>query len=136
MLAERRAFRRLARVSAQLARPAAGDAVVPELFGAQRGGRSVDEAHGNLYSDFPAPGRPPPPTPVPGYLAHTAPSAAQLAAWVEQFHTEGFLYLPSVLPPALCAQLRSDLDWALANSGEAGGHFPPRMFELSAANLS
>jgi hypothetical protein len=43
-----------------------------------------------------------------------------------------------VLPPALCAQLRSDLDWAVANrpSGEGSANFHPRMFELSAANLS
>ena len=86
MAPQRRSSRRLARVAAHLL--AAGpDAVVPELFGPQRGGRAVDESHGNQHDDFPCPGRPPPPTPVEGYLAHTAPSEAQLAAWVEQFHT-------------------------------------------------
>jgi hypothetical protein len=90
--------RRMARVAGHLV--AAGNtsedtSVVP--YGAQRGsGGSVDKSHGNHHDDFPAPGRPPPATAVPGYLAHTAPSEGQLAAWVEQFHTEGFLYLPKV----------------------------------------
>ena len=85
MAPRRRSSRRLARVAAHLA--AGPDAVVPELFGPQRGGRAVDESHGNSHDDFPCPGRPPPPTPVEGYLAHTKPSEEQLAAWVEQFHT-------------------------------------------------
>ena len=98
-----------------------GDAAVPELFGPQRGGRSVDKNHGNLHEDFPAPGRPPPAEPVPGYLAHTVPSAEQLHSWVEKFHTDGFLYLPKVLPPALCAKLREDLDWVLENAPAGEG---------------
>ena len=57
---------------------------------------------------------------------------------------DGFLFLPKVLPPALTAQLRADLDWVLESNpaDEMGGspedsiHFHPRLFELSAANLS
>ena len=98
----------------------------------------VRDGNGNSFPDFPAPGRPPPAKPVEGYLAHRKVSDAQIEEWVEKFHTDGFLYLPSVLPPALCAQLRDDLDWSLANrpAGEGSDTFHPRMFELSAANLS
>jgi hypothetical protein len=112
-------------------------------YGAHRGHQGgvatpVRDGNGNSFPDFPAPGRPPPAKPVEGYLAHRKVSDAQIEEWVEKFHTDGFLYLPSVLPPALCAQLRDDLDWSLANrpAGEGSDTFHPRMFELSAANLS
>jgi hypothetical protein len=55
----------------------------------------------------------PPRVPEPGYLAHAKPTPVQLTAWVDQFHTDGYLFLPKVLPPKLTAQLRDDLDWAL-----------------------
>ena len=130
---------RLRRLSTQLV--AAVEPVLP--YGAHRGHRrgaptAVDEGNGNSFSDFPCPGRPPPGEPVEGYLAHKKVSDSQIEEWVEKFHAEGFLYLPSVLPPALCAQLREDLDWVLANrpAGEGSDTFHPRMFELSASNLS
>lgn len=132
---------RLARVASHLA-AAASDTSPPPLSGPQRGGdasgRSVAKSHGNDHDSFPAPGRPPPAIPVPGYLAHRPPTEEQLERWVDQFHTDGFIYVEKVLPPALCAQLRADLDWSTkhAPAGEGTDTFHPRMFELSAANLS
>jgi hypothetical protein len=118
-----------------------GESALP--YGAHRGHQggvatAVHDENGNCFPDFPAPGRPPPAAPVEGYLAHRKVSDSQIEEWVEKFHTDGFLYLPSVLPPALCAQLRDDLDWSLANrpAGEGSDTFHPRMFELSAANLA
>jgi ectoine hydroxylase-related dioxygenase (phytanoyl-CoA dioxygenase family) len=64
---------------------------------------------------------------------------AQIAAWVEQFNRDGFLFLPGVLTPELVRQLNADLDAALAEHPDAvSGHIElhPRMFERSAANLS
>jgi len=68
--------------------------------------------------------------------------AAQIQQWVEQFHRDGFLFLKNVLPRALCAELKEDLDRVLAEDdrnappGTPPGVFHPRMFEHSAANLS
>lgn len=61
----------------------------------------------------------------------------QIGRWVEQFHRDGYLFLPGVLPPDHVAELRADLERALAERGEAGGgiRIAQRMFEISAANL-
>lgn len=68
--------------------------------------------------------------------------AAQIQQWVEQFHRDGCLFLKNVLPRELCAELKQDLDRALAEddrkapAGTPPAVFHPRMFEQSAANLS
>lgn len=77
----------------------------------------------------------------PEYWAGHRASAQQIAAWVEQFHREGYLVLPKVLPPELCARLRGDLDALIGEhkrTAEHGGmcELRPRMFETSAANLA
>lgn len=75
-----------------------------------------------------------------GYWAHTPPEEAPIQEWVEQFHRDGFLFLPNVLPPDWVAELKADLDRTL--DGKAP--FDPtkevielhaRMFEVSPANL-
>ena len=62
-----------------------------------------------------------------------------LSEWVETFHREGFLFLPSLLPPEWVSELATDLDRDLANSEELEGkketHLIHRMFERSDANL-
>lgn len=35
---------------------------------------------------------------------------ATLREWVEQFHRDGYLFLPSILTPELVAALKADLD--------------------------
>ena len=73
------------------------------------------------------------------YLAHRPASAENIAAWVEQFDRDGFLFLPNVLPPSVVAQLREDLDQALVeNPPSPGGviELQHRMFERSRTNLS
>lgn len=68
--------------------------------------------------------------------------AAQIQSWVEQFHRDGYLFLKNVLPPALCAELRADLDRILKENPLGEGHISPTMeftaraFENSPANLS
>jgi ectoine hydroxylase-related dioxygenase (phytanoyl-CoA dioxygenase family) len=73
------------------------------------------------------------------YLAHRTVSEAQINEWVEQFHRDGYLFLKSVLTPEMCAELRADLDRALAeDSPPAKGNtvvLHHRMFEISPANL-
>ena len=72
------------------------------------------------------------------YLANTPPDTEQIAAWVEQFHRNGFLFFKHVLPPDLVAHLRADLDRALADQQRVSGNSKSlhhRMFEISAANL-
>lgn len=67
--------------------------------------------------------------------------AAQIARWVEQFHRDGYLFLPDVLSPETCAELRADLDRMLApESGADCGRSAQmeivlRAFERSAANV-
>lgn len=66
-------------------------------------------------------------------------SKDQIEAWVEQFHRDGYLFLPSLLPPDLVAELKDDLDKALVDhvSTEADIiELHHRMFEISRANLS
>ena len=72
------------------------------------------------------------------YLANQSVSQEQLNAWVEQFHTDGYLFLKNVLTPEMVVQLRADLDEALAQYAENGKIIAlhPRMFETSAANLA
>ncbi len=66
----------------------------------------------------------------------------QIRAWVEQFHRDGYLLIKNVLPPALCAELRADLDRMIAENpgGDRyqgmGLELVPRAFEHSAANVS
>jgi len=75
------------------------------------------------------------------YLAGQTVDDAQIAEWVETFHEQGFLFLRNVLPPDWCAQLRADLDWALAenpNGLNGGGEriqLAHRLFETSPTNL-
>ncbi|HLJ54067.1 MAG TPA: phytanoyl-CoA dioxygenase family protein [Chthonomonadaceae bacterium] len=72
------------------------------------------------------------------YLAgHIAPDD-QIAAWVEQFHRDGYLFLESVLPPDWIAELKADLDRELRAYNEEGDgiiQLHHRMFETSPANL-
>lgn len=72
------------------------------------------------------------------YLAHAAPDRAQIDAWVEQFHRDGFIFLPNVLPPETCAELRADLDHVATEEQvkfKSRIEVGQRMFETSRANL-
>lgn len=71
-------------------------------------------------------------------LAHQTVSEEQIQAWVDTFHTQGFLFLEDVLPPDWCAELRADLDRVLQETPEdqnANLRLRVRMFERSPANL-
>lgn len=76
-----------------------------------------------------------------GYLAGQEVDEATIAAWVDRFDRDGYLFLPNVVPPDWVEELRDDLDRALAEAGEnAGGSrlkigLVTRMFEQSRANL-
>lgn len=68
----------------------------------------------------------------------TLATDAQLDEWVERFHRDGYLVLHDVLPDGWAAQMRADLDRALAENGEDTGGFIElhhRMFEVSETNL-
>jgi len=72
------------------------------------------------------------------YWAGRTASAEQIAEWVEQFHRDGYLFLPSVLPPDWCAELREDLDRLLVEQERplgGGIELCERLFEGSRANL-
>ena len=82
----------------------------------------------------------------PAYLAGQAPDEGLIDSWVEQFDRDGCLFLRNVLPPDWCAELRRDLDRALAGPETPGNRkrkkksgsrieLHHRMFETSAANL-
>lgn len=75
--------------------------------------------------------------PAAEYLAGRQASAEQIADWVERFHRDGYLFLPNVLPPELCAELRADLERLLPVRGRCGPALDicERMFEDSPANL-
>ncbi len=60
--------------------------------------------------------------------------ASQIQEWADQFNRDGCLFLKNVLPPALCTELRADLDRMTAEDGN--GDFVNRAFERSRANLS
>ena len=74
-------------------------------------------------------------------LAGGQQSAEQIAQWVEQFHRDGFLLVENVLPRDWCAQLRADLDRALADNPNGLNNYSEytklahRLFETSEANL-
>ncbi len=73
------------------------------------------------------------------HLANQALDTAQIATWVEQFHRDGYLFLPNVLPADLVISLRADLDAALEAhppNPASAIELQPRMFEHSRANLS
>ncbi len=66
-------------------------------------------------------------------------SQETLKNWVEQFHTDGYFFLPEVLPRNWITALRADLDNALSENPVAVGgkiELHPRMFERSPTNLS
>ncbi len=71
-------------------------------------------------------------------MGRTLP-AETIHDWVERFHRDGFLFIPSVLTPDLCAELRADLDRLLVErSCPLGGpvmDICERMFEGSPANV-
>jgi len=72
------------------------------------------------------------------YLAGTEATDDQIKEWVAQFHRDGYLFLPSILPPAWVDELKADLDRELrANNEEGDGiiQLHHRMFETSEANL-
>jgi ectoine hydroxylase-related dioxygenase (phytanoyl-CoA dioxygenase family) len=72
------------------------------------------------------------------YLAEQLVPQEQIQSWVDQFHRDGFLFLPGVLPPDWVAELKADLDTALQVRKEDGSgviELHTRMFEVSAANL-
>jgi ectoine hydroxylase-related dioxygenase (phytanoyl-CoA dioxygenase family) len=72
------------------------------------------------------------------YLVGQSVPEAQISAWVEQFHRDGYLFLENVLPPELCRELRDDLDRALVEQQRPLGRsieLCHRMFEVSPANL-
>jgi ectoine hydroxylase-related dioxygenase (phytanoyl-CoA dioxygenase family) len=74
----------------------------------------------------------------PGHLAHTVLHRSQIDAWVEQFHRDGFLFIPNVLPPDMTAELRVDLDRVATEemiNYRSRIELRPRMFETSRANL-
>jgi ectoine hydroxylase-related dioxygenase (phytanoyl-CoA dioxygenase family) len=71
------------------------------------------------------------------YLAGQKASDTQIQEWVEQFHRDGFLFLPNVLPPDWVAELKADLDRLMPVRGRVGPQVDicERLFEDSAANL-
>src|SRR5579884_3056192 len=73
------------------------------------------------------------------YWAHCPPQEAPIEEWVEQFHRDGYLFLPGVLTPEMCGELREALDRALAADPPSPNaskiELNHRMFEISRANL-
>lgn len=69
------------------------------------------------------------------YLQDTAPSSDMLRQWITQFHQDGFLVVPNILKPDICAQLRDDLDEVIYNERNSS-RFAQRMFEHSSTNLN
>jgi ectoine hydroxylase-related dioxygenase (phytanoyl-CoA dioxygenase family) len=72
------------------------------------------------------------------YLASTAPDPAQIRSWTEQFHRDGFLFLPNVLRPDHVEELKADLDRAVTETLKrfrSHIELASRMFEHSEANL-
>ncbi len=65
-------------------------------------------------------------------------SEEQIREWVQTFHRDGYLVLPEILPAALIAELKADLDTALGDRSFEGHtiELQHRMFETSPANLS
>ena len=74
----------------------------------------------------------------PAFLANRTAEPQQIAAWIETFHRDGYLFLKNVLPPETVAALRADLDRALERDPPGSGariQLRHRMFETSEANL-
>ena len=72
------------------------------------------------------------------YHAAIAADDAQIDAWVEQFHRDGVVFLPDVLPADWVAELKGDLEAALSEHNDNGVgviDLHHRMFERSTANL-
>lgn len=72
------------------------------------------------------------------YWAHRGADEEQIREWVEQFHRDGFLFIPNVLTPEMVQELAADLDTALGQRQDYGTDIIEihcRMFETSAANL-
>lgn len=72
------------------------------------------------------------------YRSHLTADDARIREWVETFHRDGYLFLESVLPSAWIAELKDDLDRALAGRSDNGKgpiELQTRMFETSPANL-
>lgn len=65
-------------------------------------------------------------------------STAQIEAWVEQFHRDGYLFLEEVLNAPLIAQLKQDLEDVLGprQPDETNMKLKVCMFETSPANVS
>lgn len=63
--------------------------------------------------------------------------AAPIQEWCEVFHRDGYLFLQDVLAPDVVAELKSDLDAALAEKPDQVGiiELRMRMFEISRANV-
>lgn len=59
---------------------------------------------------------------------------SQISNWINQFHNDGFLVIPSVLDSDECDQLKIDLEQVLKDKKKKGG-IVKRMFEHSNANL-
>ena len=62
----------------------------------------------------------------------------RIGEWVEQFNRDGYLFLHELLPSDWIAELKADLDRALAENNEEGDgviQLHHRMFESSEANL-
>ena len=60
-------------------------------------------------------------TEAPTYLAGKTAPPEQIQEWVEQFHRDGYLFIPSVLAPDHVAELKADLDRTLPERGKSGG---------------
>jgi ectoine hydroxylase-related dioxygenase (phytanoyl-CoA dioxygenase family) len=74
----------------------------------------------------------------PEYGAGHRASPEQISAWVLQMERDGYLLIPKVLPPELCAALRNDLDLQLGEHKKTDTYceLRHRMFEKSRANLA
>jgi hypothetical protein len=71
--------------------------------------------------------------------AHAAAvDAAPIDEWVEKFHRDGFLFVQDVLSPDTVAELKDDLERALAEHKDVSNQFctlRARIFEVSPANV-
>ena len=72
------------------------------------------------------------------YLENKPPNPRYLQKYIDFFHENGYLFVPHVLTPERCQQLRDDLDRDLDRESELKNrqiYFSHRMFERSQANL-
>ncbi|MCX5661049.1 MAG: phytanoyl-CoA dioxygenase family protein [Planctomycetota bacterium] len=72
------------------------------------------------------------------YLGNRKADDAQIAAWVDQFNREGYLFIQNVLPPAQVAAIKAEFDRALDAEPRSNHRIElrPRMFERSPANVA